>query len=71
MFVDQSDAASIQAAVDAGVSTYVVDGMRKTHSANPRRHRQPFPRSPAYRMSWPRRKRPSKSASLSSAPREF
>jgi two-component system, response regulator / RNA-binding antiterminator len=29
MFVDQSDAASIQAAVDAGVSTYVVDGMRK------------------------------------------
>ena len=29
MFVDQSDAASIQAAVDAGVSTYVVDGLRK------------------------------------------
>ena len=29
MFVDQSDAASIQGAVDAGVSTYVVDGLRK------------------------------------------
>ena len=29
MFVDQSDSASIQAAVDAGVSTYVVDGLRK------------------------------------------
>src|SRR5262249_35917420 len=26
MFVDQSDTASIQAAVDAGVSAYVVDG---------------------------------------------
>jgi two-component system, response regulator / RNA-binding antiterminator len=29
MFVDQADSASIQAAVDAGVSTYVVDGLRK------------------------------------------
>ena len=29
MFVNQSDSASIQAAVDAGVSTYVVDGLRK------------------------------------------
>jgi response regulator NasT len=29
MFVDQSDTASIQAAVDAGVSAYVVDGLRK------------------------------------------
>lgn len=29
MFVDRSDSASIQAAVDAGVSTYVVDGLRK------------------------------------------
>ena len=29
MFVDQSDAASIQAAVDAGVSAYIVDGLRK------------------------------------------
>ena len=29
MFVDQSDSASIQAAVDADVSTYVVDGLRK------------------------------------------
>ena len=26
MFVDQSDAASIQASVDAGVSAYIVDG---------------------------------------------
>src|SRR5258706_2319411 len=29
MFVDQSDAASIQASVDAGVSVYVVDGLKK------------------------------------------
>jgi response regulator NasT len=29
MFVDQADSASIQAAIDAGVSAYVVDGLRK------------------------------------------
>ena len=29
MFVDQSDAASIQAAVDAGVSAYIVGGLKK------------------------------------------
>lgn len=29
MFVDKSDMASMEAAVDAGVSAYVVDGMRK------------------------------------------
>ena len=29
MFVDQTDSASIEAAVDAGVSAYVVDGLRK------------------------------------------
>ena len=29
MFVDQSDRSSIEAAMDAGVSAYVVDGMRK------------------------------------------
>src|SRR5208337_3417319 len=29
MFVDQSDAAMIEAAVDAGVSAYIVDGLRK------------------------------------------
>jgi response regulator NasT len=29
MFVDQSDAASIQASVDAGVSAYIVDGLNK------------------------------------------
>ena len=29
MFVDSSDAASIQAAVDAGISAYVVDGLKK------------------------------------------
>ena len=29
MFVDRSDAASIEAAVDAGVSAYIVDGLRK------------------------------------------
>jgi response regulator NasT len=29
MFVDQADAASIQASVDAGVSAYIVDGMKK------------------------------------------
>src|SRR5437870_1803191 len=31
MFVDQSDAASIQASVDAGASAYIVDGLRKEH----------------------------------------
>ena len=29
MFVDRSDSASIEAAVEAGVSAYVVDGLRK------------------------------------------
>src|SRR5437763_2399416 len=29
MFVDQSDAVSIQASVDAGVSAYIVDGLKK------------------------------------------
>ena len=29
MFVDHSDTASIQAAIDAGVSAYVVDGLKK------------------------------------------
>jgi response regulator NasT len=29
MFVDQSDTASIQASVDAGVSAYIVDGFKK------------------------------------------
>ncbi len=29
MFVDQSDAASIQASIDAGVSAYIVDGLKK------------------------------------------
>lgn len=29
MFVDQSDAGMIEAAIDAGVSAYVVDGLRK------------------------------------------
>ena len=29
IFVDHADSASIQAAVDAGVSTYVVDGLRR------------------------------------------
>jgi two-component system, response regulator / RNA-binding antiterminator len=29
MFVDQADTASIQASVDAGVSAYIVDGLRK------------------------------------------
>jgi two-component system, response regulator / RNA-binding antiterminator len=29
MFVDQSDAAAIQASVDAGVSAYIVDGLKK------------------------------------------
>src|SRR5262245_38971588 len=29
MFVDQSDTASIEAAVDAGVSAYIVGGLRK------------------------------------------
>ena len=29
MFVDKSDSASVQAAIDAGVSAYIVDGLRK------------------------------------------
>ncbi len=29
MFVDRSDAATIDAAIDAGVSAYIVDGLRK------------------------------------------
>ena len=29
MFVDQSDSAAVQAAIDAGVSAYIVDGLRK------------------------------------------
>ena len=29
MFVDQADSASIQASVDAGVSAYIVDGLKK------------------------------------------
>lgn len=29
MFVDQSDEASIQASVDAGISSYIVDGLKK------------------------------------------
>jgi two-component system, response regulator / RNA-binding antiterminator len=34
MFVDQSDTASIQAAVDAGVSAYIVDGLKKERVKN-------------------------------------
>jgi response regulator NasT len=34
MFVDQSDTASIQAAVDAGVSAYIVDGLKKERIKN-------------------------------------
>ena len=34
MFVDQSDSASIEAAVDAGVSAYIVGGMRKDRVKN-------------------------------------
>ena len=34
MFVDQSDTASIEAAVDAGVSAYIVDGLKKERIKN-------------------------------------
>src|SRR6187402_2159768 len=34
MFVDQSDRASIEAAVDAGVSAYIVGGLRKDRVQN-------------------------------------
>jgi two-component system, response regulator / RNA-binding antiterminator len=34
MFVDQSDTASIEAAVDAGVSAYIVGGMQKERVKN-------------------------------------
>jgi len=34
MFVDQSDAAAIEAAVDAGISAYIVDGLKKERIKN-------------------------------------
>jgi two-component system, response regulator / RNA-binding antiterminator len=34
MFVDQADTASIQASVDAGVSAYIVDGLKKERIKN-------------------------------------
>src|SRR5215471_12592398 len=34
MFVDQSDAVAIEAAVDAGVSAYIVDGLKKERIKN-------------------------------------
>src|ERR1700746_1398375 len=34
MFVDHSDAAAIEAAVDAGVSAYIVDGLKKERIKN-------------------------------------
>lgn len=34
MFVDQTDSASIEAAVDAGVSAYIVDGLKKGRVKN-------------------------------------
>jgi two-component system, response regulator / RNA-binding antiterminator len=34
MFVDQTDSASIRAAVDAGVSAYIVDGLKKERITN-------------------------------------
>src|SRR5262249_54108171 len=34
MFVDQSDRATIEAAVDAGVSAYIVDGLKKERMKN-------------------------------------
>jgi two-component system, response regulator / RNA-binding antiterminator len=34
MFVDQSDATAIEAAVDAGVSAYIVDGLKKERIKN-------------------------------------
>src|SRR5919205_132639 len=34
MFVDQSDKASFQASVDAGVSAYIVDGLKKERIKN-------------------------------------
>ena len=45
MFVDRSDQAAIEAAVDAGVSAYVVDGLKKrTRQADPRHGHQPLQR---------------------------
>src|ERR1700728_1013458 len=44
MFVDQSDAASIQASVDAGVSAYIVDGLQKGRN-------KPSPRPPLFLLS--------------------
>src|SRR5258708_19790838 len=46
MFVDQSDAASIQASVDAGGSAYIVDGLKKSR-INPLPHPSLSPSNPS------------------------
>jgi len=70
MFVDQSDTASIQASVDAGVSAYIVDGLKKERI-------KPildlcisrFTPSPSCRTSSPAPSRRSRTARCSIAPR--
>jgi AmiR/NasT family two-component response regulator len=73
MFVDQSDAASIEAAVDAGVSAYIVGGLpqgprSRTSSISASRGSTP---SPGCRTSSTARARRSRSARSSTAPRAF
>ena len=70
MFVDQSDTAMINAAIDAGVSAYVVDGLQKERV-------KPildmcvsrFNAFARLRTSWSRRSRSSRTARSSTAPR--
>jgi response regulator NasT len=42
MFVDRSDSSMIEAAIQAGVGAYVVDGLRKTRQTHPRHLHQPL-----------------------------
>ena len=53
MFVDQSDRASIEAAVDAGVSAYVVDGLRQERAGLSRAFRRYPAQAPARRRTFP------------------
>lgn len=46
MFVDQSDSALIEAAVEAGVSAYIVDGLEGADAADPADLHQPLQRLP-------------------------
>ena len=73
MFVDQSDAASIEAAVDAGVSAYIVGGLSKERvQDHPRSLHLALQRiQPAAGRARPHQARRSRSARSSTAPKAF